>query len=153
MVYFLAGSLPVTALLHQRQLSLFAMVCHLKDDPLNIHARHVLLHSLRCSQSWFVQVKDVCLLYGLPHPLHLLNSPPSKLQWRKVVKIKITEYWQHLLASETMPLPSLSSFNPTMHSLTTPHPMWAAAGSSAYEVNKTTILARMITGRYRTDSL
>ena len=153
MVYFLAGSLPVTALLHQRQLSLFAMVCHLKDDPLNHHARHVLLHSQRCSQSWFVQVKDICLLYGLPHPLHLLNSPPTKLKLRKVVKTKITEYWQHFLASEAMPLPSLSHFNPAMHSLVTPHPMWAAAGSSAYEVNKTTILARMISGRYRTESL
>ena len=97
--------------------------------------------------------EDICLLYGLPHQLHLLNSPPTKLKLRKVVKTKITEYWQHFLASEAMPLPSLSHFNPSMHSLVTPHPMWAAAGSSAYEVNKTTILARMISGRYRTESL
>ena len=92
-------------------------------------------------------------IYELPHPLHLLNSPPTKLRLRKLVKIKITEYWQHFLAAEAMPLPSLSHFNPTMHSLVAPHPMWEAAGSNAYEVNKTTVLARMISGRYRTDSL
>ena len=38
LVYFVAGSLPVTAILHLRQLSLFGMICHLKGDPLNVYA-------------------------------------------------------------------------------------------------------------------
>ena len=49
--------------------------------------------------------------------------------------------------------PPLSHFNPNMHALSTPHPLWAAAGSNAYEVNKSTILSRMISGRYRTESI
>ena len=152
-VYFLAGTLPVRALLHQRILSLFSMVCHLQGDPLNEHARHSLLLSTLCPKSWFQQVKNICALYGLPHPLQLLENPPKKELFKRLVKKSIVRYWQDLLAAEAQQLPSLSYFNPRVHSLTHPHPLWLAAGSSSYKVNKATILARMISGRYRTERL
>ena len=78
LVYFVAGSLPGTAILHLRQLSLFGMICRLKDDPLHHHAVQVLTTMPSTAQSWFVQVRNLLLLYSLPHPLHLLQSPPTK---------------------------------------------------------------------------
>ena len=153
MIYFLSGSLPATALLHQRHMALFSMICHLKEDPLHTHASYALLHSKKCSKSWFVQIRDICLQYGLPHPLKLLEDPLSKQRLKTMVKTKIIGYWQELLVAEALPKPSLSHFNPTMHSVASPHPLWAAAGSSPHEVNKATILVRMISGRYRTESL
>ena len=129
------------------------MICRLKGDPLHCHAQYALLHSKKCAKSWFLQVKDICLKYGLPHPLKLLNDPPTRLRLKNLVKTKIYEYWQKLLTSEALPMPSLSHFNPFRHTLLRPHPLWSAAGSSPYEVNKATIHARMISGRYRTDSL
>ena len=152
-VYFLAGSLPASAILHQRQMSVLSMVCHLKSDPLHSHAKFTLLNSKKCKHSWFTQVRDLCLQYGLPHPSTLLEDPPPKLQLKRLVKTKITEYWQQLLVTEALSKTSLSHFHPFMHSLSQPHPLWAAAGSSPYEVNKSIILARMISGRYRTESL
>ena len=54
-VFFLAGSLPAKAILHLRQLSLFIMICHLPEDPLNVHARCVL--KANCPpKSWFAQI-------------------------------------------------------------------------------------------------
>ena len=38
LVYFVAGSLPGTAILHLRQLSIFGMVCRRQYDPLHQHA-------------------------------------------------------------------------------------------------------------------
>ena len=64
MIYLLAGSLPASALIHQRQMSLFSMICHLKDDPLNKHAQYVIMHLQKSCRSWFMQVKDICLQYG-----------------------------------------------------------------------------------------
>ena len=153
MIYFLAGSLPASALLHQRQMSLFSMICHLKDDPLNKHAQYVFLHLQKSCRSWFMQVKDICIQYGLPHPLQLLDSPLSKLKLKCLVKTRIIGYWVELLASEAAQLDSLSHFNPYGHSLASPHPLWVTAGSSPHEVNKSTILAQMIIGNYRTESL
>ena len=73
-----AGSLPGEAILHKKQLTLFIMICHLPQDPLHIHARHVLLFEKSSSQSWFHQIRQHCLLYQLDHPLQLLESPPPK---------------------------------------------------------------------------
>ena len=149
LVCFLAGSLPVTAILHQRQMSLFTMVCYMRNDPLFYHAQHTLIHSRVNKHSWFIHVRDICLRYGLPHPLNLLEDPPPKQKLKNMVKLKITEYWQKTLAQEVLSKPSLCHFSPHMHSLTRPHPMWSAAGSSSFEINKCTILARLTSGRYR----
>ena len=75
-VYFMAGSLPGRALIHQRQLSLFFMICNLRGDPLHRRARHALTSLLPKHKSWFNQIRDICLLYGLPHPLTLLSDLP-----------------------------------------------------------------------------
>ena len=73
LVHFIAGSLPGSAILHLRQLALFGMVCRLPQDPLHQQAVHVLLTSATPT-SWFVQVRNLLLLYYLPHPLLLLPS-------------------------------------------------------------------------------
>ena len=85
-------------------------------------------------------MKDICLQYGMPHPLQLLDNPLSKQKLKCLVKTKITKYWEELLASEAAQLDSLSHFNPYGHSLASPHPLWVTAGSSPHEVNKSTIL-------------
>ena len=151
--YYLAGSLPASAILHQRQLSLFAMICHLTGDPLHQHALHVLYNPEQGKQSWFLQVENICTTYGLPHPLRLLEDPPNKKQLKKLVKLRITEYWHKLLSSEVAHKSSLKYFTPHMHSLTQPHALWRAAGSNSYKVNQSTVLARMISGRYLTESV
>ena len=40
-IYFLAGSLPGSALLHIRQLGLFGMITRLSGNVLNLHARNI----------------------------------------------------------------------------------------------------------------
>ena len=152
-VYFLAGSLPASALLHQRQLSLLNMICNLKNDPLQKHAYHALLLSKFHPKSWFVQVRNVCLRYGLPHPLELLENPLPKIKFQKLVKQKIAEFWHRQLSAKIDSLSSLAHFNSSYHSLLLPHPLWTTAGCNPHEVNKATILARMVSGRYRTERL
>ena len=152
-VHYLAGSLPAQALLHQKQLTLFSMICHLKEDPLHHRAEYALLHYGRSSRSWFIQVKDICIMYGLPHPLELLSHPINKDKLKILVKNRISEYWHKLLCSEASSLSSLSHFNPHMHLLSSPHPLWVAAGSSPYEIQKSTVLCRMVSGRYLTENM
>ena len=135
MVYMMAGSLPARGILHQRQMTLFSMICHLKDDPLHSHAEYVLLHLGKSCKSWFLQVRAICLQYGLPHPLQLLKNPLPKQTLKNLVKTKVTDYWYHLLTAEATPMPSLKHFNSNKHSLSEPHPLWYAAGSSPHEVN------------------
>ena len=67
-VHFLGGALPGTAVIHLRILNLFGMVARLRDDPLQVHAENVLTCVRSSSKSWFHLVRDICLLYELPHP-------------------------------------------------------------------------------------
>ena len=152
-VYFLAGSLPGEAILHMRQLSLLSMICHLPGDPLHQHAQHVL--TAYSSGSWFHQVRDLCQQYKLSHPLTLLGDPVPKLRFKKIVKLRVVEYWQNKLAAEcsSPDLPSLQHFNPYKSSLLHPHPIWTTSAGSCFETAKSTVLARMVSGRYRTEMM
>ena len=151
-IYFLAGCLPAEAILHLRQLSLLGMIARLGDkNILFMHAMNVLVCAKKSSRSWFIQIRDICLQYGLPHPVDFLSSPLSKSSHKKLVKSKILNYWENRLRGEASLLPSLNFFNPSFATLSSPHPIWSSAGSSSYEVSKATIQARMLSGRYRTD--
>ena len=151
-VMFLAGSLPATALLHLRMLGLLGMIARLgAENILHQHGRHQLLSSTT-GKSWFSSVRALSLQYGLQDPLLVLQSPPTKNQWKNLVKSKVTDWWEIKLRGEATMLPSLQFFNPNYLSLTSPHPLWVSA-KSPYEVRKAVIVALMLSGRYRTDYL
>ena len=136
-----------------RQLSIYSMICHLPTDPLHLHAHHVLTLAPPSANSWFQQVRDLCRKYGLPHPSTLLNNPMSKEKFKRLAKLKVTEYWRNVLVSECVHLESLTYFDPHKCSLQTPHPIWSSAASISYECNKAVVVARMVSGRYRTEMM
>ena len=118
------------------------MICRLPSDPLHAHALYVLSCSPPTAKSWFQQVRDICLLYSLPHPLVLLQHPPTKLSFKNLVQRNVTEYWENLLWMETLHLSSLIFFNSTQLSLQKPCPLWLSAGSNSYECSKSWLLQR-----------
>ena len=111
-VFFLGGCLPLRAMLHLRQITLFGMVARLDEDPLAVHARHILSQGRPSSKSWFWQIIDICLLYNLKHPLELLETPPAKETYRRSIKSHVISYWENKLRGEAAPLLSLSYFHP-----------------------------------------
>ena len=141
------------ASLHQKQLSLFMMVCHLPNDPLNAHARHVLTSGKTTAKSWFQQIRSLCLLYELNHPLYMLESPPSKNSFKKLVKQQVTKQWEDHFKDEASRLPSLHLFVASRCSLSNPHNIWTSASDNSFECRKATILARMASGRFRSEYL
>ena len=152
-VYFLAGSLPGTALLHLRQLSLFLMICHLKADPLHTIAHNTLVEAKPAAHSWFQNIRDICIQYCLPHPLDLLSSPPPKSSFMKLCRTKVIEYWHSKLSNEAKDLPSLEYLHPQYLKLTTPHPIWTSLDGNPYQAKAARIQAIFLTGRYRTERL
>ena len=151
-IYFLSGSLPGEALLHLRQLSLLGMISRLQGSTIHSHAMNVFT-SKGNSWSWFHQVRDVCLMYQLPHPLTILTTPSTKQTFKTLVKKHVLNYWELKLRMMAIPLSSLKFFQPSYMSLTKPHPLFTTAGPSPYEVAKARVQALLLSGRYRTESL
>jgi len=81
----------------------------------------------------------LCLRYHLTHPLALLNCPPRKEGFKKEVKLRITDYWLHKLRDETS-------------SLRTASRIWLSAKNNPFETSKVVIVARIISGRYRSEA-
>ena len=150
---FLAGSLPGTALLHLRQLTIFGMICRLSGNILHEHAVNIFSYVTPSSKSWFFQIRELCLSYNLPHPLKQLKSPLSKESFKILINKNVLDHWEQVLRSEASGLDSLLFFKPNFMSLTKPHPIWTTAGCSPSKVSMATIQAQMISGRYRTEQL
>ena len=129
------------------------MVARLPGDALNIRARDALISQKPKSKSWFYQIRDICLTYNLPHPLKILDFPPSKDDLKKLTTAKVLSYWETKLRGEASLLPSLQNFKPEFMSLKTPHLIWRTVGSNPYEVSKAIQQARFLSGRYRSSYL
>ena len=152
-VYFLAGCLPGSALIHLRQLSLFNMIIRLPNNILHHHATNLFSARTISPRSWFAQIRDLCLKYGLPHPGVLLKSPPSKSDFKAMAKKKVIDFWEIELREQAKCLKSLKYFYPEFMSLTVTHPMFSTAGAFPRKVSMATVQAVMISGRYRCDAL
>ena len=152
-VYFLSGSLPASALLHIKQLTLFSMIARLPGNVLHHIAKYILTVSRDSSKSWFVHIRSLTQQYHLPHPLTLLERPLSKLAFKKLVKSKVCDFWERKLRRTALPLTSLRYFHPEFMSLVKTHPLWTTCANNSFEVSKAIIQAKFLSGRYRTDSL
>ena len=125
------------------------MITRLPNDPLNQRARQVLTSFSPASKSWFVQIRDICLLYGMPHPLTLLDNPLTKDNFKKQAKSLVIDHWEKKLRKEATLLPSLHYLNPAFCSLARPHPILSTPGANPYEVAKAVVQLRMLSGRYK----
>ena len=151
---FLSGSLPGSALLHHRQLSIFGMICRLPENILHKLARHALTTLKPSSRSWFSRIRNLCLQYCLPHPLSLLQTPLSKCSFKTLIKKKVLNFWEvSLRTTAATNYTSLMYFHPHFMSLSAPHPMLTSAGSSPYSITMSRVQSIMLSGRYRTQEL
>ena len=69
------------------------------------------------------------------------------------VKQQALSYWGNLLRNEASNLKSLKYFRPEFYSLSKPHYIWTSSVRNPYECSKSIVLARMISGRFRTFAL
>ena len=154
-VFMLAGCLPLPAQIHLRMFSLFGQLCRLRDgnNILAIRARDIFSSALVSSKSWFWKIRQLCLQYGVPHPLEWLSSRPSKLQVKSVSKSAVHQYWLHQLRCKSDSLPSLQYLKNRYLGLSMPHPIYRTCGSSPWEVEKGTTQARLLSGRSRLEAL
>ena len=148
---FMAGSVGATALLHQRQLGLFGMISRLQNNILHKICTSKLYSEPDNSSSWFVQIQHLCSLYNLPCPLSLLSHPPSKSAFKSLIRKQILDHWQQKFRSDSLDKPSLMYFKPQFMSLLRPHPLWTTSKSNSFETNKSIVVARLLSGRYRSD--
>ena len=83
----------------------------------------------------------------------LLNNPIPKSVTKKLFKQKVLEYWQKSLRTSSSILDSLKYFKPEFMSLNRVHPIWSTCGNNSFELTKAIVQARLLSGRYRCETL
>ena len=130
-------------------ISLFGQLCILRDGD-NILARHAsnIFSSASSSlKSWFWKVRQICLMYALPHPSSWLTTKPSKLQVKQLAKAAVRQYWLVKLRLQADSLTSLRYLKTGFLGLTRCHPVIRTCGATPMEVEKATTQARLLSGR------
>ena len=99
-VYLLVGALPLEAELHKRQLSLSFSI---------VSSRNAWLHELVQTAiglqgisytGFFKRVSDTLNLYDLHTIRQLLESTPTKLEWKRQTRQALSSYWTASLLEE-----------------------------------------------------
>ena len=94
--------------------------------PSNILHKHgsAILTDVKANRfSWFWQVEQLSEQYSLPHPLQVLQNPPTKESFKRLTKLKVTDWWNENLRQKAASLDSLVHFRPNFMSLANPHPL------------------------------
>ena len=105
------------------------------------------------NKSWFCMLKEICLQYGLLHPLHLLTTPPAPNAFKSLCKSKIQEYWRRELTSKISAYSSLRYLRPEYISLCRPHPLWTSLDGNPHQTRAACVQSLFLIGRYRTECL
>ena len=152
-VMLLASSLPAEALLAMRKISLLGMIARLGPNNL-LFKQAIFSLTNGINSSWFHDARLLAKLYSLPDPIVILNDPPSKFSWKKIIKNQVSSHWHQRYCDEVSHRSSLCFLRPAFLPLNgKPHPLWSSCQSSPTAVRAATIQARILTGRYHTDLL
>ena len=143
-LYILLGTLPIQAVIEQKQLS---TIPSLAANPtiLEIIIRQVAVKK-EGSHSWVVATQKLLHKYNLPNFLEIIGSQTTKQKWKKVVKAAILKYWKEHIEEEADTKSSLKFLNKEFNS--SAHLLWASTSHDCRDVRRANIKARLLCGTY-----
>ena len=100
------------------------------------------------SHSWVWYVHGLLKRYGLPSSFSLLEYPPTKEQWKRMVKCAILTKWENDLKDQASAMSTLSILNLNVCNLSHVHPVWRLGAADSLTVLKATTKAKLLVQRY-----
>ena len=79
--------------------------------------------------------------------------PPTKTTFKNLIKSKVHDFWETTLRQSSLSLSSLKYFHPNFMSLSLAHPLWTTCEGNPFEISKSIVQGKLLSGRYRSDKL
>ena len=147
-VLLLLGALPLEAELHRRQLSLLYGIAKSNNETLHKLALRQSLVTDCNERSFFANIIHILDMYQLPSIQQLLESPPTKYQWKKLANQAVNSFWTIRLQQDLLQKSSLGLCNIQHLEIRRFHIVWSSVQPSTFDVKKAIVKARMLTGVY-----
>ena len=124
-LYFLFGELPVEGIVHINTLITFHNIWSNPDTTVFKIVKYILTMCKTNSTTWSNHLQLLCLRYGLPSPLTLLQTQPwPKKSWKSFVKTKITQWFEADMRQKALNNSKMKYLNVKLSGLSgAPHPV------------------------------
>ena len=110
-VYLLLGTLPISAKLHKRQLSLLHQI--VMSENVSIREIDWRQYNVGRPASFFIRIVGILDLYELPPFTEVMNGHFKQIEWKGIVKRSINTYWNTKLQLDCQSKSSLSLLSTT----------------------------------------
>ena len=145
-VYLLVVALPLEAELHKRQLSLLFSIVSSRNATLHeLVQRAIGLQGISYA-GFFKRVSDTLDLYDLPTIKQLLESTPTKLEWKRQTRQALSSYWTTSLVEEAQTKSTLSNCFLGDYGIGNTHMVWDSIQPNLQDVKRGHVKARLLTG-------
>ena len=124
-LYFLLGELPVEGKIHIATLMLFHTIWANSETTVHKQVKYILMMCSQHSTTWSNHINLLCLKYGLPCPLHLMESTTvwPRQDWKSFVTTKVTAYHEMEQRKNSVTNSRLKNLNVSLLGLSGhPHP-------------------------------
>ena len=147
-VYLLLGALPIEATIDKNVINLTGAIARSTDSVIRELALKQLTRENLPNGSWFGHLVGLHKKYKLPHPSAIMESKPSRNQWKSTVSKAVNDYWVPTIHAD---LKEKSSLRLLMNDEFTPgkaHQMWNDTKYDKRDIRRGCIKAKMLTGTY-----
>ena len=111
-VYVLSGTAPIESVIHKRALTLHGNICRLNEDTVEKQlTRRQFSVKGSMGSSWFVEIRKLMLKYSLPPAWEVLDIPPTKFRWKRLLSRHVNTYWSEQIKSHAVLYSSLKYLN------------------------------------------
>ncbi|MES9904479.1 MAG: reverse transcriptase domain-containing protein [Sedimenticola sp.] len=147
-VYMLSGFLPIEACIHKKILSLFGNITRSPNTSIEkqLAERQLEVKSMN-SNSWFIAVKKILLKYDLQSPDELIQMPPKKQEWKRIINKAVNEKWTQCIVNQAELYSSLNQLSKVFIPGRC-HPAIIPYQNSYRDVNRIPIKVKILTGTY-----
>ena len=131
----LLGQIPIEGQIHKRMLCTFRnVIANTNSVEQNIGYRQLATKS-NDLKSWFINIVQITQIYDLPSPYDLMETPPNKRKWKKLVTDSVNLYWTLKLKDEINFKTTLKYLNvDDILMIGKTHNIWYSGGAEPYAV-------------------
>ena len=144
----LLGVLPLEVVLHKNALTTFINMIRQKGSIENDIALRQLVMKDKNDKSWFMFVRGILKLYGLPSIFQLFSNPPSKTEWKRLLNNAVNITIEAILEQDIENKPSLKYVNTDALKVGKSHHVWSTVRNSVHDSRKAQLKSKLLTGTY-----
>ena len=145
-IYIISGLLPIEAEIDIKVLTLFGNICRLdrKSTEWRIAERQLTIKTFK-SNSWFIDLKKICVKYSIHNILEFLYCPLTKAKWKMTIINRVKEYWKSRILQNKQMYSSLRYLS-NEYILGTVHPVAFLTSANPSDISRIPIKLKITTG-------